>query len=407
MSQDRDHSSTAAASAPAASKSVKRLPVSKLLAIALGFAFFLTLAAGVYLATQPKVLSRLSAFLGIESRRGWDALGKGDYPAAVKHLEAAVAANPNDYSSIGNLGIAYQYQGRFDEAVAMYKRAVNLQPSLRGNLVPSITSLLAWQSSISIGEQDIDKAEKYATEALVWNAQSWEAWSAQANVHLWRKRPMEAMEAFDKARGLATESEYTPAMRLYDQSNVEFCDGRFQDSLDHARQGLAITPPDHARFDPAIASALSHLAMEALSEKDIARASKLVEEALTYEENSGHALWVAGWLRMNQKRLEEALEMFEKAEIYYAPDKYTPEIRHYDFGTVHMKMKNFALAEPHFAAMVKLHPERPDLWMYYGECLRHGGKNEEAIAAYEQAALSPVHATNAKERIEFLRNEGK
>lgn len=55
-------------------------------------------------------------------------LQQQDYPAAIKTLEQATAANPNDAQAQAMLGFAYERSGQPDKAIAAYKIAVELDP---------------------------------------------------------------------------------------------------------------------------------------------------------------------------------------------------------------------------------------------------------------------------------------
>ncbi len=58
--------------------------------------------------------------------RGSDALEAGDSGAAVAHLERAAELVPHGSEIQNHLGIAYQAEGRRDDALAAYERAVAL-----------------------------------------------------------------------------------------------------------------------------------------------------------------------------------------------------------------------------------------------------------------------------------------
>ncbi|MDF1504520.1 tetratricopeptide repeat protein [Roseisolibacter sp. H3M3-2] len=60
--------------------------------------------------------------------RGVDAMGRGDYDAAVALLRHAAALGPKDPMIHSNLGAALEKRGDFDEAIAAYDRALALKP---------------------------------------------------------------------------------------------------------------------------------------------------------------------------------------------------------------------------------------------------------------------------------------
>ncbi|HLJ56912.1 MAG TPA: tetratricopeptide repeat protein [Chthonomonadaceae bacterium] len=61
--------------------------------------------------------------------RGQTALHNGDAEAAVQIFESACTAAPNDCAALTYLGAAYDQANRFDEAIRILTRAVELQPS--------------------------------------------------------------------------------------------------------------------------------------------------------------------------------------------------------------------------------------------------------------------------------------
>src|SRR4051794_388689 len=61
---------------------------------------------------------------------GLKALEEGRYEAAVTAFGKATAADPKDYFAHFNLAMAYSLLHRDDEAVASYRRTLELKPGL-------------------------------------------------------------------------------------------------------------------------------------------------------------------------------------------------------------------------------------------------------------------------------------
>ena len=69
--------------------------------------------------------------------RGAEAFRRGDYPAALASYILAIAAQPDDSESLNNAALTLERLGRFDEAIPLLQRAVELAPqkwSYRFNL---------------------------------------------------------------------------------------------------------------------------------------------------------------------------------------------------------------------------------------------------------------------------------
>lgn len=68
--------------------------------------------------------------------------GEPDLPAAAAEFETAIAGLPNDAFAHQNFGYLRSYQGRFEEAAALFARATELDP--RGPAFPSLINMLAF-----------------------------------------------------------------------------------------------------------------------------------------------------------------------------------------------------------------------------------------------------------------------
>jgi len=64
------------------------------------------------------------------SSAGSKALDEGKYDVAAEAFAQAVKAEPNDYFAHFNLALAYSYLKKDEEAIAEYRRTLELQPGL-------------------------------------------------------------------------------------------------------------------------------------------------------------------------------------------------------------------------------------------------------------------------------------
>src|SRR5258708_35507414 len=55
-------------------------------------------------------------------------LSAGAYAAAERGFEKVLAASPNQVAAMGNLGVVYQHTHRPEKAIAIYKRALTVNP---------------------------------------------------------------------------------------------------------------------------------------------------------------------------------------------------------------------------------------------------------------------------------------
>jgi tetratricopeptide (TPR) repeat protein len=58
--------------------------------------------------------------------RGYAFYAKGDYPAALVDFQQAIALDPADVEAVYALGLTYKVQGRLDEGINAFQRALDM-----------------------------------------------------------------------------------------------------------------------------------------------------------------------------------------------------------------------------------------------------------------------------------------
>ena len=80
---------------------------------------------------------------------------KGDWRNALEQFKAAVDNNPSNYKSWYNLGVAYEYNFRYDEAISALKRSNKLKPSSKCiTEIQNVSKLKADQEKLEIQQSD-------------------------------------------------------------------------------------------------------------------------------------------------------------------------------------------------------------------------------------------------------------
>jgi len=85
------------------------------------------------------------------------------YPAAIQKLERVIAIDPHYMKAYDNLGLCYEAAGRLDDAVAAYRRAVDL--NRQGNPVSAWPPLNL--GTLLVKLEQLDDAEKYLRDSLL------------------------------------------------------------------------------------------------------------------------------------------------------------------------------------------------------------------------------------------------
>lgn len=84
--------------------------------------------------------------------RGAEAFRRGDYPSALAAYALAIAARPDDSESMNNAALTLERLGRFDEALPLLQKAVELAPqkwSYRFNLGHVRGSMGDWTGAVA------------------------------------------------------------------------------------------------------------------------------------------------------------------------------------------------------------------------------------------------------------------
>ncbi|MGV3771532.1 MAG: tetratricopeptide repeat protein [Verrucomicrobiales bacterium] len=168
--------------------------------------------------------------------QGEQLIKKGDYNGAVRKLEIASQKLPN-YPQVWNfLGLAYHGQGKHNEALASYQKALNIDRNFsvayynlgsllfEMNKLPDALSALtsytilnpntedAWLkiAAIQLRMQKPEDAERATAQALKINPNNPEAYNNLGLVAVQRRKTRDALQLFDKA--LHYQEDYAPAI---------------------------------------------------------------------------------------------------------------------------------------------------------------------------------------------------
>ncbi|QOV90736.1 tetratricopeptide repeat protein [Humisphaera borealis] len=225
----------------------QKLPYRTLLAIPLG----LLAAAGCSGGGSSGAPNTRAAGASALYAKGDQAYQSGDRVAAIKDLEAAVAADPKMLMARERLGDAYKDVGRYEDAMVEYRELARLDPygptsyyklgvtqQLLGRLEPAAENYQKslkldsreWRSRMNLGlvrlaQGKVDeavKATKLATEAAPKEADAWSNYGVALDAG---GNPADAEQAYRMALTLAANqpgtmlnlSQSLLAQKKYDQ----------------------------------------------------------------------------------------------------------------------------------------------------------------------------------------------
>jgi tetratricopeptide (TPR) repeat protein len=180
---------------------------------------------------------------------------RGEPAEALRHIDRAIAVNPNVAVAHNHRGVALKDLNRWDEALASYDTAVALDPGdavahyNRGNLLRELgrleAAVSAYERAMALAPDNVDAVNNRGTALRA------------------LKRFDDALASYDRAIALAPDR----ADVHYNRGNVLIDLGRFEEALASADRAIATNPGlaeafnlrgnvllDLRRFDEAIAS---------------------------------------------------------------------------------------------------------------------------------------------------------
>lgn len=161
---------------------------------------------------------------------GLKALEAKNYPAAIDALSKAVAADPNDYANHFNLALAYSFDAKDRQAIAEYRKTLELKPGLP-QAITNLAILLLRNNDAAAALPLLQQAHQSKPNDARVSVYLGDALLAQNQL-------AEAADAY--ASALQNEPKSAPAelglARVYAKQ------GRLDDSAAHFRNAAALDP---------------------------------------------------------------------------------------------------------------------------------------------------------------------
>ena len=140
-----------------------------------------------------------------------DLLEKGDAAAAEPILIETLKALPNDPQTIGVLGLIQMRQGRYEQAIPNFQKALQLNPENAGKWQSLLVASQYWQFIRQASEASERKnyalAEERIKSAMTLDAQGSEAIAVQGNIYVAKGDPKAAEKYYREALQLDPSSD--------------------------------------------------------------------------------------------------------------------------------------------------------------------------------------------------------
>lgn len=302
----------------------------------------------------------------------------GKFPEALKQLDAIDARQPDLAASKNLRGVILMRQGNYDQAEAALQEASRIDPKFwnaRFNMAEIPFLKKDWEEArkrfqqlLSTGQSDLAKEASQLIQYKVLLTYLMEDKGnmvdsmlaklelspdtpavdyVKAAVALKQKNEKEAKDWIS-----AAEKNFSPQLnKLFAESLYEV--GWLEKPAGAARPSLPLmTAAERSEKTKAAARSKFEQAQQALRQRDLATALKLVDEADKADPNQPATLNLRGEILMQQQQFDQAEAAFKKAA------KLDPKLREaqYNLAQIPFKKKNYAQARERFEALYKRTP---------------------------------------------------
>jgi tetratricopeptide (TPR) repeat protein len=306
------------------------------------------------------------------------AFDSGKFAEALKQLDAIDARQPDLAASKNLRGVILMRQGNYDQAEAALQDAARIDPKFwnaRFNLAEIPFLKKDWPEArnrfeqlLSNGESDLAKEASQliqykilltylleGKDSMVDSIQAKLELSpdtpavdyVKAAVALKQKNQKEAKDWIS-----AAEKNFPPQLnKLFVESLYEV--GWLEKPVGQARPSLPLmTAAERSEKTKATARAKFEQAQQALRQRDLATALKLVDEADQADPNQSATINLRGEILMQQEQFDQAEAAFKKAA------KLDPKLREaqYNLAQIPFKKKEYAKARDRFETLYKRTP---------------------------------------------------
>lgn len=324
---------------------------------------------------------------------------QNDFPHALEAFQHAVKVGPNSADAHNWLGVATLEKGDFTGAIAEFRRAIALDPKYT-RAYANLGSALNKNGELTEAVKVFRKAVALEPNSPVAHMNLGVALRAQGDakgalVHLRfvaEHEPEDANARFMLGQTLQQSGDLTGAIAAFEKTlriDPEFREAYY--ALGSALKQQAASLPKPRPQSPSPAADLYKRGEEATARGDLKEGQRLLEEAVSKDENYADAQNLLGFILGQQGDLVSALGHLENAVALRPALSDT----HYNFGVAlwYSDSKPKAIAELREA--VRLDPSAGPVSAFLGMALRQTGQLEDARRYLQRAiALQPSFAAS-------------
>ena len=324
-----------------------------------------------------------------------EAIEKKDFQRAVDALQKYLAEKPNDAYAQFQLGFAHDRMAKYEEAIAAYRRAIELDPKMfaayqnLGALLvkekpEQARQLLATAAQLQPENMEVIFLLGIAEEGLARPEQSIEYFrkAARARPENFQFRLVYARKLLQLGRAAEAEPEFSAAVALKD--DVPEAHLGLADCLVAQRKTREAIPPlrKYLTLQPADGDSRVQLAWLLFDSEKIEDAESELGRAEAAGVASPAAMKLRASLLIRQRRFDEAIAVATK--IVEAEPKEAEW--HARLGRLYLEKRDFPAAERALLVALRLNPKLTDAVRDLAAVYYLGEKYEAALPVQDELA---------------------
>lgn len=338
------------------------------------------------------------------------ALAAENYPAAEKGFQAVLREQPRNVAALSNLGVIYSRTSRSDQAIAVYRKALELSPDDKAILLnlglvylrrddhahalPLFARVVALDPRHLQARQLLAVCRAYTGQLAPAIHDLEELRAADPHdanilfllgfVYLKNHDPEKAKAVFEQMFETAgpVQAEFLLGKAYYEATQFPQAEESFLKVL---------------RLDPKFPGAHLELGKVYISMRRTDDAIRELESALKENPGDADASYFLGGALVQDGRFTEGIPYLERAKAA-KPDFWAP---YFYLGKARLRLEQPAEAVTLLRRAVKLNPEEASAYQLLGQALKASGRPAEATQAFrkvEELRASAMAATGPDDR---------
>jgi len=286
---------------------------------------------------------------------------EGRIKEALSKYEAILASHPNHAPTLHYSGTIYFQLGKFDRAVELIRKAIDINPTY--------TEALNNLAMALFKAGNLPEAEAVTRDLIESKPGNAKAYEFLGTIQSLQNRLVEAEQTYRKAAELDPDQPVVLCNLGITLNRLE----RTDEAIDELKRAI--------RLKPDYLDAYCNLGGIYLKKGQLDNAIQSYRQTLSRQPDHLVALKGIARAMISSEQFEEAQTILDAFQDFYPDDPELPALR----GEALMGLYKYIEAEPYFRQAINFHPGHIGLLNNLGNCLSKIGRNNEAAEAYKAA----------------------